>query len=197
MNQKIREKLIALQNKDLEIRQHFVENRELFDGYNPKMEEIHKENAKQLKKIIKQHGWPGKNLVGEDGAYAAWFVLQHDISEPDFIRSSIPLLQEAANKGELPKKYVAMTIDRIRIYEGKPQVYGTHYEWDDSGEMSPVFLENPEKIDERRADMDLPPLAKNIKRIQEETRKENRQPPADIRAYRKKAEDWYKLAGWR
>jgi hypothetical protein len=79
-----------------------------------------------------------------------------------------------------------MTIDRIRIYEGKPQVYGTHYEWDDSGEMSPVFLENPEKVDERRSDMDLPPLAKNIKRIQEETRKENRQPPADIRAYRKK-----------
>jgi hypothetical protein len=197
MNQEIREKLIALQKRDLEIRQRLVESGKLFDGYSPEMEEAHKENAEQLREIIKRFGWPGKSLVGEDGAYAAWFVLQHDIGEPDFIRSCISLLQEAAQKGELPKKHIAMTIDRVKIYEGKEQVYGTHYDWDDNGEISPVFLENPEKVDERRAGMDLPPLAENIKRIREETKKENNKPPADIRAYRKKAEDWYRLAGWR
>ena len=197
MNQELRLKLLELKDTDIKIRTQLVESGELFDGYNPEMEKVHKENAGQLKEIISKYGWPGKDLVGEDGTYAAWFILQHDIGEPDLIRSCIPLLEDAAQKGDFPKKYVAMTIDRVRIYEGKHQIYGTHYDWDDNGEMSPVSLEDQGRIDELRTSMDLPPLDENLQRIREETQKEGHKPPIDMGAYRKKAEDWYESAGWR
>jgi hypothetical protein len=48
------------------------------------MEELQKQNAARLKDIIAEHDWPGRILVGEDGAVAARFITQHAISDPPF-----------------------------------------------------------------------------------------------------------------
>lgn len=34
-------------------------------------------NASWLKGVVAAHGWPGQSLAGEDGAHAAWLLLQH------------------------------------------------------------------------------------------------------------------------
>ena len=33
--------------------------------------------------ILDGHGWPGRNLVGEDGAEAAWLLALHIMPDPD------------------------------------------------------------------------------------------------------------------
>jgi hypothetical protein len=34
-------------------------------------------NTIRMKEIVQAHGWPGRSLVGDDGATAAWLLVQH------------------------------------------------------------------------------------------------------------------------
>jgi hypothetical protein len=39
--------------------------------------QVVRRNTARLKAVVVDHGWPGRSLVGEDGAHAAWLILQH------------------------------------------------------------------------------------------------------------------------
>jgi hypothetical protein len=197
VNKQIKKHLLLLLNKDKETREGLAANGELFDGYHPEMEKVHKENGKQLKEIVDTYGWPGKSMVGEEGAEAAWIVFQHNISEPNFFKELLPILQSEADKGEVEWSWVAKTIDRIRMYEGKPQVYGTNYDWDEKGELSPWPIENPEEVDKRRKEMGLPPLDKATAEMRKRALETNEKPPQDFIEQRKKMEAWCHKVGWR
>src|SRR5687767_455451 len=56
-------------------------------------DEIDRRNMKRLEEIIQEHGWPGKSLVGEKAAGAAFLILQH--AEPEVLAKYFPLLKEA------------------------------------------------------------------------------------------------------
>lgn len=101
------------------------------------MEAVHKRNAGRLKQVIAEHGWPGRSLVGEDGMIAAWFIVQHAISDPPFQRQVLTLLNDALARGEVSPQSLAFLEDRICIFEGRPQIYGTQFEPDDSGMYRP------------------------------------------------------------
>ena len=57
-------------------------------------------NLIQIEKIIAKYGYPGKSLVGEPANKAAWYVIQH--SEGEIIGKYLPLIEKAAQKGEIP-----------------------------------------------------------------------------------------------
>lgn len=78
-------------------------------------------NIKKVEKIISIHGYPGKTLVGEPTNEAAWYVIQHS----NQISKYFPLIQEAANKNEIPFTRFAMMHDRLLTSQGKEQIYGT------------------------------------------------------------------------
>ncbi|MFO0636921.1 MAG: DUF6624 domain-containing protein [Nannocystaceae bacterium] len=78
-------------------------------------------------------GLPRRSRVGEQAAGAAFRIVQHAIGEPAFMRAMLPLLREAAERGELPPAMVATLEDRICVFEGRPQRYGTQYDWDADG----------------------------------------------------------------
>jgi hypothetical protein len=67
--------------------------------------------------------------------------VQHAISLPQFQRQCLALLQAAVTRGEAPAWQVAMLTDRIRILEGRQQLYGTQFDWDANGQMSPLPIE--------------------------------------------------------
>jgi hypothetical protein len=128
-----------------------------------KQEEIDKKNLRRLNEIIKQHGWPGRSLVGERASQAAFLILQHaDLSHQ---QRYLPMLKEAASRGEARPSDVAMLEDRVLVGEGKEQIYGTqlHFGPETEGrwELYPILDE--EKVDERRAAVGLPPLAEYLK----------------------------------
>lgn len=121
-----------------------------------KQGEIDRRNMKRLEEIIQEHGWPGKSLVGEEAAGAAFLILQH--AEPEVLAKYFPLLKEAAAKGEADPQDAAMMEDRNLMYQGKKQIYGTQIS---NGELYPI--ENEENVDARRAAVGLPPLAEYLK----------------------------------
>lgn len=128
MNEALRRELIAMRDEDLCMREDLLRRGVLGDGYHPKMEAVHGRNAARLRQLIGEHGWPGKTLVGEDGAEAAWLILQHAIGEPDFQRSGLKALKAAAEAGEVPRWQVAYLEDRVRFFEGRPQLYATQFD---------------------------------------------------------------------
>lgn len=80
-------------------------------------------NLIKVEKIIRRFGYPGKKLVGNDLSTAVWYVIQH--SKLPVMEKYYPLIKNASEEGELSKKYVAMMQDRILMYQGKEQIYGT------------------------------------------------------------------------
>ncbi|MGY3088649.1 hypothetical protein ACVWYF_001689 [Hymenobacter sp. UYAg731] len=78
-------------------------------------------NMRCVARIIRQHGYPGRALVGTPANEAAFYVIQHSNAIPRYL----PLVKQAAETGELPFRLYAMMLDRQLMYEGKEQVYGT------------------------------------------------------------------------
>ena len=197
MDAVLREKLLAMAAEDRRVRAELVAAGSLGDGYHPRMEEVHVRNAAALTRIIEGHGWPGRSLVGEDGAHAAWFVLQHAIGNPPLQRRGLQLLREALERGEIPAAQVAYLEDRICFFEGRPQRYGTQYDWDENGKLSPHPIEGPEGVDERRRSVGLGPLAENTRRLREEAARSGDGPPRDREEQERKSLDWARSVGWR
>lgn len=191
MNEALCEELLLMEKEDLRVREQLAEAGVLYDGYHPEMERVHRQNATRLQKILEEVGWPGSGMVGEAGARAAWLVIQHAIGEPAFQRYCLQLLQEAAGREEIPPWQPAMLEDRIRMFEGKKQRYGTQLEADEAGNPQPYPVEDAEHLDERRLAVGLEPMAERLARA-------GRMPvPKDPDQFKQEYEAWLRRVGWR
>jgi hypothetical protein len=194
LNPDLQQELLAMISEDDNLREQLAADGSLFEGYHPHMEHLHQKNTARLKSIIAVHGWPGSDLAGEEGEEAAWRIAQHSISDPAFMRTVLKLLQSACENQNAPPWQVAMMEDRIRMFEGRMQLYGTSFDWDDSGVMNPYPpIEEKESVDERRSAMGLSPLEEEIARH----RATNESPPANLKERRRQMEEWARKTGWR
>jgi hypothetical protein len=196
-NERVRAELLALAERDKRVRGELVVSGELFDGYHPRMAAVHADNAKALERIIGEFGWPGSSQVGDDGAEAAWLVLQHAIANPGLQRKCLQLLKAAAEIGEVPAPHAAYLEDRIHAFEGRPQRYGTQFDWDDNGQLSPLPLEDPARVDSYRASVGLGPLSEKIEEVRTQAEAEGNTAPRDIEARKIAKLAWAKSVGWR
>lgn len=196
MDEELRLRLLALRERDLTKRQELVDRGELWEGYHPEMERVHRENARSLDALLDAGGWPGASRVGEDGAAAAWLVAVHAIGEPVFQRRCLALLEQALAQGEAPAAQRAALVDRIRYNERRPQVYGTIFDWDADGRMSPWPIEDPDGVEGRRREAGLPPLAESIREVRDRTRQETERPPRDYAERQAEIMAWARRVGW-
>jgi hypothetical protein len=193
----IRSELLALVEDDQRVRAELVAEGSLFDGYHPRMRAVHEANAERLAFILNQRGWPGEPRVGTDGANAAWLIAQHAIGRPAFQREALEALRLAAARGEVPALQPALLEDRIRTLEGRLQRYGTQFDWDESGELGPLPVEDPDGVDERRRAIGLGPLDQSIRAQRQAAAAEGERPPGDWQARRRSMEEWLREVGWR
>jgi hypothetical protein len=189
----LREELLSLLDDDETTRARLAATGALFVGYHPEMEAVHRRNVIRLRAIVEQRGWPGKSLVGHDGAAAAWVIVQHAIGEPEQMRWFLPRLESAARAGEADAKQLAMLVDRIRVLEGRPQLYGTQYDWGPDGQsMVPIGdIEDRAQLDTRRAAAGLAPIEWVRMPPADQT------PPADHDERGREMAAWARKVGWR
>jgi hypothetical protein len=114
-----------------------------------------------LTEIVRDHGWPGRTMVGVPAAVAASRLVQHATGHLEFRRQCLELMREAAEAGELPWRQVAYLIDKLRLAENRPQLYGTQLERVD-GMLVPSTIEGEADIDQRRAELGMEPLAQYL-----------------------------------
>jgi Family of unknown function (DUF6624) len=193
----VRRQLLAMAEEDDRVRTELAADGSLFDGYHPRMRAVHRTNADRLASILRDEGWPSEPQVGPDGAKAAWLIVQHAIDRPAFQREALEALRLAASRGEVPAMQPALLEDRIRTLEGRPQRYGTQFDWDESGELSPFAIEDPESVDDRRRAIGLGPLNAAIRAQRRAAAAEGEHPPDDWHTRRREMEAWLREVGWR
>ncbi|MFF2807476.1 DUF6624 domain-containing protein [Streptomyces sp. NPDC058000] len=133
-------------------------NADLYDDEEAREDLYDVEDAatETLRLIIAVHGWPGHTLVGEAGAEAAWWIAHHS-EDRALQREALELLDGAVQAGEAKRDQLAFLTDRVRVLAGRPQLYGTQFEFDSTG-LRAYAVEAPEDLDARRAEMGLSPF---------------------------------------
>ncbi|MGA6181670.1 DUF6624 domain-containing protein [Stenotrophomonas sp. NPDC077421] len=117
------------------------------------------ENATWLKATVAEKGWPERSRVGADGAKAAWVIVQHADHDPAFQAEMLPLIENAARRGEADLADYALLTDRVLLAQGKPQRYGSQFKENADGifELQPTA--DMDGLDARRREVGLQPLA--------------------------------------
>jgi hypothetical protein len=104
---------------------------------------------------------------------------------------------EAIPHGQASALDAAYLSDRIAVHEGRAQTFGTQFDWDANGQMSPAPVHDPATLDERRATVGLPPISDSIAEMRARVAAEGERPPPDMAERRAKYEAWARKAGWR
>jgi hypothetical protein len=105
--------------------------------------------------------WPGRSLVGADGEEAAWLVAQRAIDDMGLQRRALEYLEWAVDLDEADPVHLAHLHDRVRMNDGREQLYGSQFVLDDDGELVPWYMDDPALVEERRRRLGLPPLAEH------------------------------------
>ncbi len=193
----IRQELLALAEEDLRVRRELAADGSLFEGYHPRMRAIHDAHARRLGEILDSLGWPGVSQVGSKGAEAAWLIVQHAIAQPAFQRRALELIRAAVRRGDATAIMAATLDDRVRTLEGRLQRYGTQFDWDAAGQLSPIPIEDPSGVDARRQEIGLAPLDDAVRTLRTAAEREGERPPDNWIARRKQMEAWCHEVGWR
>lgn len=115
-------------------------------------------NTAWLDVVVSEVGWPGRELVGADGAHAAWLLAQH--AELDRQLRWLPLVRAAVEAGEADETHFAYLDDRVRVREERPQRHGT--QWVAAGGQHRLCpIESPQEVNAYRTALRLPPLSEH------------------------------------
>jgi hypothetical protein len=157
VDEELRRELLARRDEDQRIR-NLVSSQpgrymvRLPEELAAEWQRIDEENTRSLADILSAQGWPGRTLVGEDGAGAAWLLAQHADHDPVQQRAFLHALRSAAAQGQADQ----------------PQLYGTQFTVTD-GELGPCPIEDRQRLDERRAEAGLEPFADYEARMRDQS----------------------------
>lgn len=115
---------------------------------------VDKENEKELKKIIDEYGLLGLGSVGGKAVQGEFYVIQHS-TNLGFQKKMLKDMKKMYTSKDFPGDYIALLEDRIRVQEGRSQLYGTQTRSD----WSPYPISDKANLDKRRAQHGLPPFS--------------------------------------
>lgn len=118
--------------------------------------EVDRENLPKLKGIFEEHGFPTATMVGRDGVSSFLLLMIHATGDPAFQAEVLAAAEPVvANRG-VQRRVFATFADRVRIQNGKKQIYGTQARLVE-GKYVPMPVQDPATLDDRRARMALAP----------------------------------------
>ena len=151
---KVRDELLRRAEEDQKVRRQMTSNDMAANmKLAAELMKVDKANREWLAPLIDKHGWLGKSTVGEDGASAAWLLVQHADNNLKFQRKCLDLMS-ALGPNEVNVTNVAYLTDRVLLAEGKPQRYGTQFGMK-NGKLEMRDCEDPETLNERRKAVEL------------------------------------------
>ncbi|MBI4536220.1 MAG: hypothetical protein HY708_08070 [Ignavibacteriae bacterium] len=168
----LRKELLAMLKRDQQIRTDFINRMTDFFSLDSArfvsiFDSVDTMNTARMKQIIAQYGWPGTSLVGKDGAEAAFSLVEHADRDTAFQIRCLALVQQAYANGEASGEQLAMLTDRIRVNQGRPQVYGNSITISPGGTFVVDPIEDEANVDKRRAELGLLPLSEYLEALKE------------------------------
>lgn len=111
-------------------------------------------NLIKVKTVLDERGWLGADVIGGRGNATLFLVIQHaDLATQ---QKYLPMMRDAAKKGNAQPASLALLEDRVALGEGKKQVYGSQIGTDPkTGEHYVLPLTDPDNVNKRREQVGL------------------------------------------
>ena len=125
---------------------------------------VDSDNLTWLRKVVAAGEWPLRSRDGKGAADAAWLLAQHADDDRAFQKKVLALIEPLVARHEASGKSYALLFDRVAIGENRAQRYGSQFTIKD-GCLTALNIENPSRVDERRARVGLPTLSSYAKQL--------------------------------
>jgi hypothetical protein len=156
----IARELTAMEEIDQAMRIGYAEKKNGLDS------SVDHQNTQRIKEIIAEIGWPTISKVGNEASHAAWTIVQHADHDVPFQADCLQLLKEVPPYDINPEN-LAYLEDRVRVNQGRPQLYGTQFYQTDTQHI-PYPIEDESDVDARRAAFGMGPLQEQIDMMYEQ-----------------------------
>jgi VWFA-related protein len=165
-NSKLKNELVKLASETQEMRQEYVRTEPKKESLTKRLKEQDEKNTAKLCQAIKEFGWPTSALVEQDGVEAAFYLLK--TSAPfEMQRDLLPVIVAAARKDRIQKPEMAGLLDGLRVKAGMKQIFGTQA-LNKDGFLILYPIEDEARVDQRRAQFELGPMADHLKNLERE-----------------------------
>jgi hypothetical protein len=131
-------------------------NNEALERVQAQMLRQDRELESELDELVERCGWPTTTEFGDKAPQYAAMIVQHAV-DLDYQLKYLSLVKAAAESGELAKRHWATLEDRVRMRQGRPQLYGTQLTMVND-ELAMWAIEDEEHLDERRAEVGMVPV---------------------------------------
>lgn len=116
-------------------------------------------NLIEAKQIFEKYGYPAISMVGEKSSHKYWLLVQHCDEDLYFQVEVLAAMEKLLSLKECSITDFAYLTDRVRVNQGKEQIYGTQVELNKEGTaFIPKSLFKPNEVEKRRAEIGLYPL---------------------------------------
>lgn len=135
----------------------YGENSEQVKATWDEIERLDAANLKRVTQILDSKGWLGPEQVGERASSTLFLVVQH--ANKEVWKKYLPMMRKAVQEKKASASSLALLEDRYLAFGlGKKQIYGSQLQTID-GVTKLMPVEDPDRLDERRASVGLPPIA--------------------------------------
>jgi len=152
--------LDTILKEDQDIRLKFIDQKNIYridtairNSVYKTWEKIDSINLSKVENIISKYGWLGPDEVGENGQSALFLVIQH--ASLNVQLKYLPLMREAVKKGKARRSDLALLEDRVLMYQGKEQIYGSQLKYNKTGGYEFHPIKDEVNVNKRRASMNL------------------------------------------
>lgn len=170
----VKAKVANMAETDVFVRQAFFspagrgyskeETRAFMKGLDSQMVALDRRHTTELKAFLQTREWFTIGEFGADVDEKAWLLVQHADADVAFQKDVLRRLEPLAARSETSPKNFAFLYDRVATNEGRLQRYGTQGGCTGPGAWAPNEIEEPARVDERRAAVGLRPLAEYVAR---------------------------------
>ena len=165
--EKFSQEIRRMYGEDQDMRERALDDQGVIE--NKEDEKLDVKNTDRMKEIIRDIGWPTVIKFGVEISNMAWLLVQHADHDIEFQKYCLELMK-TASEGEISKRNIAYLEDRVRVNEGRLQLYGTQFggEGDNFG---PRPIEDPDNVDIRRSELGMETLEEYTKVLKEKYNK--------------------------
>lgn len=123
-----------------------------------KMKVTDSTNLLRITRILDKYGWIGEDKIGWAGASAIWAVIQHSPLETE--EKYLPEMIKAVKKGNARSSQLALLEDRVLMFRGEKQIYGSQVITDSLGVTKFWPIKDEKNVNLRRFFQGLGPIQK-------------------------------------
>lgn len=127
-------------------------------GFFKKKEQLQRERTARAREIFELVGFPTAPAFDASASSDFWLLVQHSDNDPAFQQRVLEAIDKLPD-GTVSLSERAYLVDRVRINTHRPQRFGTQTAYDfEQARAFPKALEDPKRVDDRRASQGLEPL---------------------------------------